>query len=59
MKNIRIVIIFIIQRSQPIFALFHDCVEDLYSKSVAKNLICDLRPSYIDNMPEGPWIKRN
>lgn len=41
------------------FSLFHACVEDLYSKSVAYKMVQDLKPSYIDNMPEGPWIKRN
>lgn len=41
------------------FSLFHTSVEDLYSRTIAQRIIRDLKPSYIDNMPEGPWIKRN
>ena len=49
----------IMQKCVPTFSVFHVGADDLYSQELAKKMVDDLKPSYIDDMPEGPWIKRN
>lgn len=41
------------------FSLYHDSAAHLYTSTVAEKLVARLHAGFIDNMPEGPWIRRN
>ena len=39
--------------------MYHDSLTHLYHSQVAQEMMAKIHAGYIDNMPQGPWIKRN